>query len=142
VRLYGSMLSRTQVVDWEVRRYIGLHEEDIYKLPGNFFPEMPTCLITIEMASFCFTPQCEAEFGEQADSVRCCHRSGTAKIVLAVLLQVYPHETPTYACQAVWPTGWRVVHFKIPSEMGSCIVPHALIQNSAHGTYQIPPSAC
>jgi hypothetical protein len=47
------MPGRTQVVDWEVQRYIGLQEEDIYKLPVNFFPEM---------ASFCFTPQCEAEF--------------------------------------------------------------------------------
>jgi hypothetical protein len=56
------MPGRTQVVDWEVQRYIGLQEEDIYKQPGNFFPEMPTCPITIEMASFCFTPQCEAEF--------------------------------------------------------------------------------
>jgi hypothetical protein len=36
--------------------YIGLQEEDIYKLPGNFFPEMSMCLITIEMANFCFTP--------------------------------------------------------------------------------------
>jgi hypothetical protein len=48
-----ALQSRT---DTSERRYVGLQEEDIYKLPENFFPEMPMCLVMVEMASFRFTP--------------------------------------------------------------------------------------